>query len=154
MIKKIIATIMGLGINIVIYAVAIFVLIRVGTIAYDFSYEVFGEPVVSEYADEEVRIEVVSGDGGKSVAAKLKEAGVIDNELAFVIKARLSSANLMPGTYIVKGNMSADDMIEIMSDQANSVVEQPTAEELETDNSETESAEDTSADTSEGEGGN
>ena len=37
MIKKIIATIMGLGINIVIYAVAIFVLIRVGTIAYDFS---------------------------------------------------------------------------------------------------------------------
>ena len=85
MIKKIIATIMGLGINIVIYAVAIFVLIRVGTIAYDFSYEVFGEPVVSEYADEEVRIEVVSGDGGKSVAAKLKEAGVIDNELAFVI---------------------------------------------------------------------
>ena len=154
MIKKIIATIMGLGINIVIYAVAIFVLIRVGTIAYDFSYEVFGEPVVSEHADEEVRIEVVSGDGGKSVAAKLKEAGVIDNELAFVIKARLSSANLMPGTYIVKGNMSADDMIEIMSDQANSVVEQPTAEELETDNSETESAEDTSADTSEGEGGN
>ena len=71
-----------------------------------------------------------------------------------MIKARLSSANLMPGTYIVKGNMSADDMIEIMSDQANSVVEQPTAEELETDNSETESAEDTSADTSEGEGGN
>ncbi|MEE1242400.1 MAG: endolytic transglycosylase MltG [Frisingicoccus sp.] len=154
MIKKIIATIMGLGINIVIYAVAIFVLIRVGTIAYDFSYEVFGEPVVSEYADEEVRIEVVSGDGGKSVAAKLKEAGVIDNELAFVIKARLSSANLMPGTYIVKGNMSADDMIEIMSDQANSVVEQPTAEELEAESGETESAEDTSVETSEGEGGN
>ena len=154
MIKKIIATIMGLGINIVIYAVAIFVLIRVGTIAYDFSYEVFGEPVVSEYADEEVRIEVVSGDGGKSVAAKLKDAGVIDNEMAFVIKARLSNANLMPGTYIVKGNMSADDMIEIMSDQANSVVEQPTAEELEAESGETESAEDTSVETSEGEGGN
>ena len=35
MIKKILATIFGLGINIVIYAVAIFLLIRVGTIVYD-----------------------------------------------------------------------------------------------------------------------
>ena len=54
----------------------------------------------------------------------------------------------------MKGNMSADDMIEIMSDQANSVVEQPTAEELEAESGETESAEDTSVETSEGEGGN
>ena len=41
MIKKILATIFGLGVNIVIYAVALFLLIRVGTIVYDFSYEVF-----------------------------------------------------------------------------------------------------------------
>ena len=57
MIKKILATIFGLGINIVIYAVAIFLLIRIGTIVYDFSYEVFGEPVVNANSEEEIQID-------------------------------------------------------------------------------------------------
>ncbi len=137
MIKKILATIFGLGVNIVIYAVALFLLIRVGTIVYDFSYEVFGEPVVNENSQEEVQIEVASGDGGQTVASKLKAAGVINNELAFAIKARLSSAHLMPGTYIVTASMSADDMITHMSDQSNSIVEQKTADELAEETAET-----------------
>ena len=159
MIKKILATIFGLGINIVIYAVAIFLLIRVGTIVYDFSYEVFGEPVVNANSEEEVQIEIADGDGGQTVASKLKEAGVINNELAFAIKARLSSANLMPGTYVVKASMSADDMIDVMSDQDNSIVKQKTADELEAETAETveetsETAEDESVvETSEGDGG-
>ena len=159
MIKKILATIFGLGINIVIYAVAIFLLIRIGTIVYDFSYEVFGEPVVNANSEEEVQIEIADGDGGQTVASKLKEAGVINNELAFAIKARLSSANLMPGTYVVKASMSADDMIDVMSDQDNSIVKQKTADELEAETAETveetsETAEDESVvETSEGDGG-
>lgn len=159
MIKKILATIFGLGINIVIYAVAIFLLIRIGTVVYDFSYEVFGEPVVNANSEEEVQIEIADGDGGQTVASKLKEAGVINNELAFAIKARLSSANLMPGTYVVKASMSADDMIDVMSDQDNSIVKQKTADELEAETAETveetsETAEDESVvETSEGDGG-
>lgn len=164
MIKKILAAIFGLGINIVIYAVALFLLIRIGTIVYDFSYEVFGEPVVNENSQEEVQIEIVSGEGGQTVASKLKTAGVIDNELAFAIKARLSSAHLMPGTYIVTASMSADDMIEHMSNQENSIVEQKTADELAAETAETveetvteETAEETAteetAETSEGDGG-
>ena len=46
--KKVISAILGVGVNIIIYALAIFVLFRAGAFAYDFSYEVFGEPVVSE----------------------------------------------------------------------------------------------------------
>ena len=47
--KKVISAILGLGVNIIIYVVAIFILFRAGAFAYEFSYEVFGEPVVSEY---------------------------------------------------------------------------------------------------------
>ena len=133
--KKVISTILGLGVNIIMYVVAVFVLFRVGAFAYDFSYEVFGEPVVSQYSDEEVRIEIQSGDGSQTVAKKLKEAGVINNEWAFILKSRLSKASLMPGVYVVNASMSADDMIELMGDAANSVVQQPTAEELEAETS-------------------
>ncbi len=147
--KKVISTILGLGVNIIIYVVAIFVLFRVGAFAYEFSYEVFGEPVVSQYADEEIRIEIQSGDGSQTVAKKLKDAGVINSEWAFILKSRLSKANLMPGTYVVKASMSADDMIELMSDAQNSVVQQPTAEELETGTGEA----DTEGGDTEGDGG-
>ena len=160
MIKKILATIFGLGVNIVIYAVALFLLIRVGTIVYDFSYEVFGEPVVNENSQEEVQIEIASGEGSQTVASKLKSAGVINNEMAFAIKARLSSAHLMPGTYIVTPSMSADDMITHMSDQSNSIVEQKTADELAKETAETmeetgteETVTDETVETSEGDGG-
>lgn len=134
--KKVISTILGLGVNIIIYVVAIFVLFRVGAFAYEFSYEVFGEPVVSQYADEEIRIEIQSGDGSKTVAKKLKDAGVINSEWAFILKSRLSKANLMPGTYVVKASMSADDMIELMGDAQNSVIQQPTTEKMENETGE------------------
>ena len=111
--KKVISTILGLGVNIIIYVVAIFILFRAGALAYEFSYEVFGEPVVSEYADEEIRIEIKDGDGSKTVAQKLKDAGAINSEWAFILKSRLSKANLMPGVYVVKASMSADDMIAV-----------------------------------------
>ena len=152
--KKIISTILGLGVNIIIYVGAIFVLFRVGAFAYDFSYEVFGEPVVSQYADEEVRIEIQSGDGSQTVAKKLKDAGVINSEWAFILKSRLSDANLMPGTYVVKASMSADDMIVLMGNAENSVVQQPTAEDLESETGEdTESSSENAEGTGEGESG-
>lgn len=151
--KKALSAILGVGINVIIYVVAIFVLFRAGAFAYDFSYEVFGEPVVSEYADEEVRIEIESGDGSKTVAAKLKDAGVINSELAFIIKARLSSANLMPGTYVVKADMSADSMLELMSNEENSVVKPKTAEELEAETAGSQEENETTGDVEEGEDG-
>ena len=151
--KKVISTILGLGVNIIIYAVAIFILFRAGALAYEFSYEVFGEPVVSEYADEEIRIEIKDGDGSKTVAQKLKDAGAINSEWAFILKSRLSKANLMPGVYVVKASMSADDMIELMEDADNSVVKQPTAEELETRSSESQESGESTSDTGEGENG-
>ena len=151
--KKVISTILGLGVNIIIYEVAIFILFRAGALAYEFSYEVFGEPVVSEYADEEIRIEIKDGDGSKTVAQKLKDAGAINSEWAFILKSRLSKANLMPGVYVVKASMSADDMIELMEDADNSVVKQPTAEELETRSSESQESGESTSDTGEGENG-
>ena len=90
----------------------------------------------------------------------LKDAGLINNELAFSIKARLSSASIMPGTYKLTASMSADDMLAWMSDQDNSVVKQKTAEELAAETAEVEETEETTeetveetAETSEGEGG-
>ena len=46
--KKAFLTISGLGVNILIYIAVILIIYRAGVMAYDFSYQVFGSPVVSE----------------------------------------------------------------------------------------------------------
>ncbi len=129
--KKAFSTIISFGANFIVYIIAILIIVRIGTYAYDFAYDVFGEPVASEYSDTEVRITIESGDGNASVAKKLKDANIITNETAFTLKAALSGAHLMPGTYVVKASMSSDEIITIMSDAENSVIKQQTAEELE-----------------------
>ena len=87
------------------------------------------------------------------MAGKLKDAGVINSEWAFILKSRLNKANLMPGVYVVKASMSADDMIELMGNAENSVVKQPTAEELESESGESQENGESASDTGEGEGG-
>lgn len=151
--KKALTAVLGVGANIIIYALAIFVLFRAGAFAYDFSYAVFGEPVVSEYATEEVRVEIKPGDGGRDIAKKLKDKGLINSELAVVIKARLGGASVKPGTYVLKASMSADDMIEIMSDETNSVVKQKTEEDLEAETAESGEDSETVSSTDGGDGG-
>ena len=54
---------------------------------------------------------------------------------------------------MVKASMSADDMIELMEDADNSVVKQPTAEELETRSAESQESGESTSDTGEGENG-
>ena len=123
--KKAFLTISGLGVNILIYIAVILIIYRAGVMAYDFSYQVFGSPVVSEYSTDTVNVVVESGDGISDVAADLEDKGLIENRMAFVLKARLADATFMPGTYPLAQNMSSDDMIELMSDAANSVATQP-----------------------------
>ncbi len=123
--KKAIMTISGLGVNILIYIAVILIIYRAGAMAYDFSYQVFGSPVVSEYATDTVNVVIESGDGISTVASDLEDKGLIENRLAFILKARLAEATFMPGTYPLSQNMSSDDMIEMMSDAANSVAVQP-----------------------------
>ena len=59
--KKAFLTISGLGVNILIYIAVILIIYRAGVMAYDFSYQVFGSPVVSEYSTATVNVVVESG---------------------------------------------------------------------------------------------
>ncbi len=110
--RKAAATFSGVIVNSLIYIVVILVIFKAGTYAYSFSYEVFGDPVVSEYSTETQTVTIKSGDTTRKLAADLKSKGLIKHEQAFVIKARLENANIMPGDYEISKSMSADQMLE------------------------------------------
>lgn len=108
----------GLGfmetvIHVGVYILVIFIFIKAATLAYDFSYEVFGNPAMSKYNQETVRIDVPEGTTVKDVAKTLKDNDLIKYESAFVLRMKLAklSDSIQPGTYDLSQTMTADDIV-------------------------------------------
>lgn len=103
----------GIVVNVVIYAAIILIVYKAGAFAYDFSYQVFGDPVMSEYSTDPILITVDEGDGVKAVAKELKEQGLIKYENAFIIRTKMSkySGMIMPGTYELNKSMSVEEIL-------------------------------------------
>lgn len=110
---KVLRGMFGIIINVVIYVAVILVIYKAGVFAYDFSYQVFGDPVMSEYSTDPIIITVEQGDGVKAVAKDLKEQGLIKYENAFILHTKLSKYNgmIMPGTYELSKAMSVEEIL-------------------------------------------
>lgn len=117
MVKKIFTGTLGIIVNIVIYILAILVIYKGMTFAYDFSYQVFGNPVMSEYDSEDIVVEVLEGTSTKGVATLLYKRGLIKNENAFTLRVDISpyKDKILPGTYTLRKTMNVDQMLEIMT---------------------------------------
>ena len=69
----------GLGfletvIHVCVYVLVFFLFIRVATLGYDFSYQVFGDPVMSKYDTETVEFTVQEGQTLSDIASALEHA--------------------------------------------------------------------------------
>lgn len=108
----------GLGfmetvIHVGVYILVIFLFIKAATLAYDFSYQVFGNPAMSKYNQETVNIDVPEGTTVKEVAKTLKDKDLVKYEAAFVLRMKLAklSDKIQPGTYALSQSMTADDIV-------------------------------------------
>ena len=108
----------GLGfietvIHVCVYILIIFLLIRVAAWGYDFSYQVFGDPVMSEYNTETVKFTVRNGQTAADVAEGLENAKLIKYSMAFRIRAKLEKLenSIVPGTYELSQAMTADEIL-------------------------------------------
>ncbi|MBS5522153.1 MAG: endolytic transglycosylase MltG [Clostridiales bacterium] len=112
--KKVVLGFFELCIHVLIYAFVIFLVYRAAVFAYDYSYNVFGDPVVSKYDTQTQTVVVEDGDSAAQVADKLKAAGLIKYESAFVIRVRLEEMGdkLMPGTFELSPSMSIEEILQ------------------------------------------
>lgn len=112
--KKVVLGFFELCIHVLIYAFVIFIVYRAAVFAYDYSYNVFGDPVVSKYDTQTQTIAVEDGDSASQVAKKLKDAGLIKYESAFVIRVRLEELGdkIMPGTFELSPSMSIEEILQ------------------------------------------
>ena len=101
-----------------LYVVAALVIVRGASLAYEFGYAIFSEKAMAaDGAGHEVYVTVDDGDTIKDVAKTLKKEKLIKDERVFEIQEKLSryKDELKPGTYILRTDQNAEEMLAILS---------------------------------------
>ena len=128
------------ALNVLFYCVVVFCVITFSKSAYNFSYQVFGDVRVDEEAGREVKIRIKKGDSTMEVARRLEQNKIIVNQYTFYLKAKIREASVMPGTYIVRSDMTYDEIFATISDVNNSLTKEEYMEEEKKDSKDKDSA--------------
>lgn len=116
-IKSLIFAVIENIIKVVILAALIMYIFKGVTLAYDFGYKVFADTPMSANSGRIITIGVAEGASTEDVANMLEEKGLIENAKRFMIQEYLSAyhGEIKPGIYDLSTDMTASEMIEIMS---------------------------------------
>ncbi len=122
-VRKVVMKIVNISFSVLVIILLVFVLYRSGQTAYRFGYRVFTEKAVSlpDEGKDKV-VSVTSGMGAKELGELLKKKGLIRDANLFVLQLRLSAYadKIKEGTYTLSTSMTAQEMIQVMSQEAES----------------------------------
>lgn len=104
-------------IKIAILAAAVVFVFRGATQAYDFGYRVFADEPMSISGGRTITVGVAENASVREVAGMLEEKGLIEDARLFVVQELLSAYHneILPGIYDLSTDMTAEQMLEIMS---------------------------------------
>lgn len=116
-VKYLVVTVVETIIKVVVIAAVIVFVMRGATKAYDFGYRVFADEPVSVSGGRTITIGVAENAGVKDIAEMLEEKGLIEDANLFVVQELLSAyhGKILPGIYDLSTDMTAEEMLEIMS---------------------------------------
>ena len=120
----VIGFILHLLLNVIFYAVVIFIIYKVGITAKDFCYQVFGAYTMD--AEPGINAEITINDGASTmeVAAALEMNRLIPNRYSFYLKVQLMGYKILAGTYILNTSMTYDEILDQITNYANSIVQE------------------------------
>lgn len=106
--------------NIAFYSIVVFVIIKACGLAYDFSYQLFGDVPLDETNPIERQIVIEKDESTMSVASKLELYKIIDNKYSFYVRAKLTDEKILPGTYVVSSDMNYDMIFDVITTEVSS----------------------------------
>jgi len=124
-------TVLIVGVNVIFYVFVFNKISELADFSYDVSYRVFGDEAATEGKGHDVKVTILKGESTMNLAEKLVDAKVIPDKYSFFVKLQLNEYEIMPGTYILNPNMSYDEILSQISSQSNSVDEEHSVEDLE-----------------------
>ena len=104
-------------IKVVVLAAVVVFIVRGASKAYDFGYRVFADEPISVSGGRKITVGISENMSVKDIALMLEEKGLIEDADLFVVQELLSAyhGELRPGIYDLGTDMTATQMMEIMS---------------------------------------
>lgn len=115
--KYLIGAVLETVIKVAVVAAVVMFVFRTSVVAYDFGYRVFADKPVSSSEGRTITIGIAEDANIIDIARMLQERGLIEDEKLFVVQELLSAYHnkILPGIYDLSTNMTAEQMLEIMS---------------------------------------
>lgn len=121
LVLRITGGLMQVLLNIVFYVVIVILIVRGARFGYDFAYQVFSNETMDQPPGINVQIQIDKGEATMNVASKLEVSKLIKSKYSFYVKAKLKSAEIMPGTFALNTSMSYDEILKVITDQKQSL---------------------------------
>ncbi|MBO7335423.1 MAG: endolytic transglycosylase MltG [Lachnospiraceae bacterium] len=107
--------------NVIFYAIALFLIYRACVFAYDFSYQVFGNETVDSAPGRNALITINKGASSMEIASKLEMNKIVKNRYSFYLKVKLVDSEIQAGSYILNSSMTYDEILKTITDYKNAV---------------------------------
>lgn len=114
--------------NIIFYTLVVFLVVRGGTYVYHFSYQVFGSVSKEPEPGTDVTVQIFRGETTMNIASKLETGLLIVDKYSFYVKTKLKDYNIMPGTYVLNTSMDYNEILDVITDQTNSIAAEESLE--------------------------
>ena len=119
-VKHLIGAVLETIIKVAVLAFVVSFVLRASKEAYDFGFRVFADQPMSIIGGRTITVGIAGDADIKDIAEMLEEKGLIEDANLFVVQELLSAyhGEIIPGIYDLSSNMTAMEMLEIMSTPA------------------------------------
>ena len=116
-IKKAALTVLSIAWKIVVLAVVVMGIFRLGGMAFDYGHSVFQEKAVDPEPGRTITVTVENSFSTTDIAKMLQEKGLVEDWKLFFIQVQLSkyAKTLQPGTYTLTTAMKPREMMAVMA---------------------------------------
>ncbi len=118
--KQIIAAVGGMLLKVLVAILVIVGVYKGATIGYDYGYRIFQEPAMTESPGVDIQVDITMGKTALEIGEVLEQHGLVRDKYIFYVQNLLSNYKdeLQPGSYVLNTSMTAQEMMEIMSESA------------------------------------
>ena len=118
--KEVVISIFSTVFKIVLAIIIVMLVYKWSMTAYEYGQRVFNEPPMSVGSGRTVTFVVKEGESAKEIGDNLEKNGLIRDAALFRIQEMLSAYKdeMKPGTYELSTSMTTDEMMSIMSMEA------------------------------------
>jgi len=115
--KKAAFTVLSIALRIVIFAVIVLGVFRLGSMSYDYGYFIFMEEAVDELPGRTIEVTVERGSSVKEIAKLLAKKGLVEDWRLFWLQVKVSKYDhaMKAGDYTLSTAMKPRQMMAVMS---------------------------------------